>query len=68
MATESGTFDTVITGGRGTDPESGLDAVRNVGIKGGKIAAVTEKAIEGKETIDASGHVVAPGFIDEHLE
>jgi hypothetical protein len=60
-------YDLVITGGRVIDPESNLDAIRNVGIKDGKIAAVTEKAIEGKETIDASGHVVAPGFIDMHF-
>ena len=66
MAIERGTFDIVITGGRVIDPETNLDGVRNVGIKDGKIAAVTEKAIEGKETIDAKGHVVAPGFIDMH--
>ncbi|MGB5367991.1 MAG: amidohydrolase family protein [Polyangiales bacterium] len=60
-------YDLVITGGRVIDPETNLDATRNVGIKDGKIAAVTEKAIEGKETIDASGHVVAPGFIDMHF-
>ena len=66
MAIERGTFDLVITGGRVIDPETGLDAVRNVGIKGDKIAAVTEKAIQGKEMIDAKGHVVCPGFIDMH--
>jgi hypothetical protein len=60
-------YDLVITGGRVIDPETNLDAVRNVGIKGGKIAAVTESAIEGKETIDATGHVVCPGFIDMHF-
>ena len=59
-------YDLVITGGRVIDPETNLDATRNVGIKDGKIAAVTESAIEGKETIDASGHVVCPGFIDMH--
>jgi len=59
-------YDVVITGGRVIDPETKLDAVRNIGIKGEKIAAVTEKAIQGKETIDAKGHVVAPGFIDTH--
>jgi hypothetical protein len=64
MATE--TYDLVISGGRVIDPETGLDAVRNIGIKRNKIAAVTEKAIQGKETIDASGHVVCPGFIDMH--
>ena len=44
------------------DPESGLDAVRNVGIKDGKIATVMKSAIKGKETISAKGQVVAPGF------
>ena len=59
-------YDIVLTNGRVIDPETGLDAVRNVGIKGEKIAIVTEGAIIGKETIDAKGHVVAPGFIDMH--
>ena len=59
-------YDLVITGGRVLDPESKLDAARNVGVSGGKIAAVTADAIQGKETIDASGHVVCPGFIDGH--
>ena len=60
-------YSLVLAGGRVIDPETNLDAIRNVGVNDGKIAAVTEKAIEGKETIDASGHVVAPGFIDMHF-
>ena len=44
-----------------------FDAVRNVGIKDGKIVKITKKNIKGKETINAKGHVVAPGFIDTHL-
>ena len=59
-------FDLVILGGRVIDPESGLDAVRNVGVRDGKIAAITRDAITGKERIDAKGHVVSPGFIDGH--
>lgn len=59
-------YDLVILNGRVMNPESGLDAVRNVGIKDGKIAKVTKKKIKGRETIDATGHVVAPGFIDGH--
>jgi N-acyl-D-aspartate/D-glutamate deacylase len=63
---QSTTFDLVVANGRVMDPESGLDAVRNVGIIGGKIAAISSDALQGKETIDASGLVVAPGFIDLH--
>ncbi|MFZ1865368.1 MAG: amidohydrolase family protein [Polyangiales bacterium] len=59
-------LDLVILNGRVMDPETELDAVRNVGIKDGKIVVVTAQTIEGAETIDASGHVVAPGFIEGH--
>ena len=60
------TYDLVILNGRVMDPESGLDGVRNVGVKDGKIAVITKDEIKGKETINAKGHVVAPGFIDTH--
>lgn len=59
-------YDLVIANGRVMDPESGLDAVRNVGITAGKIAAVSAGRLLGKETIQARGLVVAPGFIDIH--
>lgn len=59
-------YDLVIKNGRVMDPETKLDAVRNVGIKNGRIEVVTEVEITGTETIDASGHVVSPGFIDLH--
>lgn len=64
MATD---YDIVINNGRVMDPETKLDAVRNVGIKGGRIMVVTDTKISGKETIDAKGNVVAPGFIDFHV-
>ena len=60
------TYDVVINNGRVMDPETNFDGVRNVGVKDGKIVIITEDAIKGKETIDASGHVVAPGFIEGH--
>jgi hypothetical protein len=60
-------YDLVILNGRVMDPESGLDAVRNVGIKDGRIFEITETKIKGKKTINAKGHVVAPGFIDLHV-
>lgn len=56
----------VVRGGRVIDPESGLDAVRNVGIRDGKIAVVSEDDLEGDRVIDANGLVVSPGFIDLH--
>jgi N-acyl-D-glutamate deacylase len=60
------TYDVVINNGRVMDPETNFDDVRNVGIKNGQIAIITEGKITGKQTIDASGHVVAPGFIEGH--
>ena len=59
-------YDVVINNGRVMDPETNFDGVRNVGIKDGQIVVITKDAIKGKETIDASGHVVAPGFIEGH--
>src|SRR5579863_1605471 len=59
-------YDLVIAHGRVIDPETKLDAVRNVGIRGGQIVIVAEEELTGRETIDAKGLVVAPGFIDLH--
>src|SRR5439155_21588614 len=59
-------YDVAITNGRVMDPESNLDAIRNVGISGGKIREVSQKELRGKETIEAHGLVVTPGFIDLH--
>ena len=59
-------YDVVLHNGRVLDPESGLDGIRNVGITGTKIAAISNGALRGKTEIDATGLVVAPGFIDLH--
>ncbi len=59
-------YDTVILGGRVIDPETELDAIKNIGIRNGIIQIVTDEAITGDATIDANGLVVAPGFIDLH--
>jgi len=56
------TYDVVILNGRVIDPETMFDDVANVGIKDGKIVIITKSQIKGKETIDATGHVVAPWF------
>jgi N-acyl-D-aspartate/D-glutamate deacylase len=59
-------YDRVILGGRVMDPASNLDAVRNIGLLDGRIAVITTDALRGRDTVDARGLVVAPGFIDLH--
>ncbi len=59
-------YDRVILGGRVMDPAAKLDAVRSIGLLGGRIAVITTQAISGRDTVDARGLVVAPGFIDLH--
>ncbi|PCD75704.1 amidohydrolase family protein [Pseudothioclava arenosa] len=60
-------YDLVINNGRVIDPETLFDDVANVGIKDGRIVAISEDPLTGAETIDASGQIVAPGFIDTHF-
>jgi len=57
-------FDVAISGGRVMDPETGFDRVANVGIDGDVVVAIADQPIHGRTEIDASGRVVAPGFID----
>jgi N-acyl-D-aspartate/D-glutamate deacylase len=59
-------FDVVIEGGRVIDPETSLDAVRNVGISGGRITRISSDHLSGKRVVHATGLVVSPGFIDLH--
>lgn len=59
-------YDVVINNGRVMNPESGLDAVMNLGIKDGHVVILSREPLQGKEEIDAQGLVVAPGFIDLH--
>ena len=59
--------DLVILNGRVMDPETLFDSVANVAVKDGRIVAITKEPITGKQTIDAKGHIVAPGFIDTHF-
>ncbi|MFN0120129.1 MAG: amidohydrolase family protein [Blastocatellia bacterium] len=63
---QNNTFDMVIRGGRVMDPESGLDGLRDIGIRADRIAAISVTPLRGALVIDAQGQVVAPGFIDLH--
>src|SRR6266446_4969392 len=66
QSTANAIYDRAILGGHVMDPASQLDAVRNIGLTGGRIAVITTHAIRGRDTVDARGLVVAPGFIDLH--
>ncbi len=63
---DASVYDLVIVNGHVMDPASGLDAIRAVGITGGTIRAISEGPLQGRDTLDARGLVVAPGFIDLH--
>lgn len=60
------TFDTVITGGRWFDGTGGPSEVRNLGIRDGRVARISDEPLEGAHHIDAEGLWVMPGFIDSH--
>ena len=60
-------YDIVLIGGRVIDPETKLDAIKNVGIIQNRIAQISSEPLKGKQTINVAGLVVAPGFIDLHV-
>lgn len=59
-------YDYVIQNGTIVDPKTELRTVANIGIKDGKIAVVTRAELKGGATVDATGKIVCPGFIDPH--
>lgn len=66
LSVEAETYDMVIANGRVLDPESQLDGIRNVGIKQGLITKISTAPLKGDRLIDATGHIVSPGFVDTH--
>ncbi|WP_158742949.1 amidohydrolase family protein [Acidisphaera sp. L21] len=59
-------YELIIHGGRVMDPETGFDVIADVAITAGRIAAIGTNLGTAAHTIDATGLVVAPGFIDLH--
>ena len=66
-------WDLLIRGARVIDPGSGLNAIRDVAVNGGRIVAIGRDLVTGEGStdaaeriIDGTGHVLAPGFIDLH--
>jgi dihydroorotase len=72
-------LDLLVRGGRVIDPASGLDAIRDVGIRYGRIAAIAEDLSgrvaparqeyppeTGTTVVDAVGKIVVPGLVDLH--
>ncbi len=71
LAAQERDLDLVVTGGRVIDPETGLDAVRDVGVVRNEIVAISREVLQnrlkqGGVLLDAAGKVVSPGFIDLH--
>lgn len=66
VAQQPSVYDRVVLNGRVMDPASRLDAVRHLGIQDGRIAALSATPLRGRDTVDARGLVVAPGFVDLH--
>src|SRR3989454_9787311 len=64
---EPAKYDLIVKGGRVIDPSLKLDAIRDVAIAGGRIAAVEANiAADASDVIDARGKLVVPGLIDIH--
>jgi N-acyl-D-aspartate/D-glutamate deacylase len=61
-------FEIVIRNGRWFDGLGSPSLVRNIGIRGGRVAAISELPLpeDGARVIDAAGKWVLPGFIDIH--
>ncbi|HWQ80584.1 MAG TPA: amidohydrolase family protein [Anaerovoracaceae bacterium] len=60
-------FDLAIKNGYVIDPSGRIHSKLNIGVKDGKVAAVTVEDISGSTEIDAGGLIVSPGFIDMHI-
>ena len=64
----STTFDLLLRGARVIDPASGIDGMKDVAIRNGKIASVQADILpaSAREVVDVEGQIVLPGLIDTH--
>src|SRR5258708_22634429 len=64
----STTFDLLLRGGRVIDPASGVDGIKDVAIRGGKVATVQADILptSARDLVDVTGKIVLPGLIDTH--
>jgi len=60
------TYDYVIKNGTVIDPKSETRTIANVGINGDKVSVITRADLKGSHSIDATGKIVCPGFVDPH--
>ena len=62
------TFDLLLQGGRVIDPASGIDGLKDVAIRNGRVAAVQSGILpsSAREVVDVAGKIVLPGMIDTH--
>ena len=61
-------FDFILRGGRVISPASGIDGVKDVGVRNGTIAAIEDRILESpaREIVDVAGKLVLPGMVDTH--
>jgi dihydroorotase len=59
----------LLRGGRVIDPRNGVDAIRDVLLRGGLVASVSDRPIasDGAREVDAAGLWICPGFVDLHV-
>ena len=69
LASAQTPYDLLLKGGHVIDGRNGIDAVRDVAIKDGKIAAVAANipSTQATKTVDAAGLYVTPGLVDIHV-
>src|SRR5579859_7098071 len=64
---EDGMFDVALNGAFVFDGEEKLAGPKSIGVRGGRIEAVSDSPLRGRDTIDASGRWIGPGLVESHV-